>query len=848
MAGDWREHKRRIDEAVDIYAPAMSRYVNDHMVNVKGGEWYGLFLSEVVNNQKLKAGVRETYQKNLDLWEAGKRDPSQDLAVDEFQWIVSSYSEEKLPSQIDDLTPSLRAVAQKRNQARDNKRTLTPEDADDAINACIRVLRTIGDEDAARNVEQIRNVDTSEPTKDPANTRRDNSPGLTPPLPPAITPDMSSPNHSSPPRQRGRMPRQNGEQARLGEANAGALKDAEDPSVAIQAIFKTYRRSMRVYIRATLQRKHFARTGSDGWFRELVLERDGKFDKKRMAEQFEAGESPDAIMDVGNFRHIIQENRAYFHQPLGDGTCDGLFHHIEAARIEFPGHDKDDPYEREVEEVASSCVTILELCRTRKTDAAADQIRRHFQDSDKKLPNDQSLVDGGSSEKDDHEPDPLHDDDRPEQGAAARRREMDTLSDQDPDVRSELESAEREREKRPFFGVALARLWVGNAAKWRSSGGGGAFAAGGEVDEREPVRGRRWKPVAGAILAIIIVALAVLAIVTVSVVSDREGMVDLPEPAVPTPTAEPAQQEQPADDGPPAPEPNTEKDDPSTPLPGTESNGEGGSEPLPSGSGQTPSGSAGEGEPSDSGDGGQAEAGGGEQEGAGQAPPDSVGEGEPSDSGDGGQAEAGGGEQEGAGQAPPGGAGGGGTSDSGGGGETGAGGGEEPERVDCVTDENDKCPTEAGGAGDGGGNIDPESDAMDDDDGSGIQPGALQEEEPGTTIVTASDSHQAEPPGGGTIDPEDGVMDDDDGSGLQPGALQEEEPGTTIVTADDGNPIVPIVVAEDNPIAFINDDGLQPDALEEEEPGTTIVVVDDNPIIVSPAQGAADGDVMEDGG
>ena len=58
-----------------------------------------------------------------------------------------------------------------------------------------------------------------------------------------------------------------------------------------------------------------------------------------------------------------------------------------------------------------------------------------------------------------------------------------------------------------------------------------------------------------------------------------------------------------------------------------------------------------------------------------------------------------------------------------------------------------------------------------------------------------SDSHQAEPPGDGTIDPASDAMEDDDGSGLQPGALQAEEPGTTIVTAED-NPIIVIPAQE----------------------------------------------------
>ena len=1012
MADDWSEHKRRIDAAVDIYAPAMSRYVNDRMIDVEGEEWYGVFLSQVVNNQKLKAGVRETYQKNLEQWETGKRDPSQDLEAGEFQWIVSSYSE-KLPNEIGDLAPSLRAVAQKRNQARDNKRTLTPEDAEDAINACVRVLRTIEDEEAARNIEHLRNVDTSESTGDPADTRRSNHPRLTPPLPPVSAPDVSSPNHSSPPRQPGRASEQSGEQAILEEANVGALKDGADPSEAVQAIFKTYRRSMRVYIRATLQRKHFARTGSDGWFRELVLERDGKFDKKRMADQLEAGESPDAIMDVGNFRHIIQENRTYFHQPLGDGTCDSLFRRIEAARIEFPGHDKDDPYEREVEEVASACVTILELCRTRKTDAAADQIRRHFQGSDRQLQNDQSPSDGGSSEKDNLEP-ALPRDDRPEQGEEVRRREMDALSDRDLEVQGDLESAERERERRPFFGGVFARLWASEAAQSGLAGGGGAFVAGGEVDERELARGRRRLSVGRAILAVILVGLAVAIGFAVPGLMSSDGE-STSEPATADPGEQANQQEPSAQTTPPAPEPSSEKNDPPVPPDDPDP------EPIEQGEAKLPpppapvpppevpiSFSAGAGHSCRLTDDGAAVCWGRNNHGQinvldGRFTAISAGGAHTCGLRADGSAECWGwneqrqidapGEEQFASIAagwrhtcgitvskavkcwgwneyrqsadrdgqfsqvsagfyhtcavrldggvecwgrpghertqPPagsfatvsagedhtcglraddhrvkcwgGGAAGGSTSPPEGSfsaisagqfhncgilisgavqcwgsndyrqrddvpvgddftqidagarhtcamrtngevvcwGDNSEGQGNvdsavtgdhihqgsdppPPPRPPCdFTDDKGNCLTDgeegtsgSGGSGQtevgdgqngvGAGDDDPESDAMDDDDGSGLQPGALEEEEPGTTIVTTGDSHQAEPPGDGTIDPEGDAMDDDDGSGLQPGALQEEEPGTTIVIAED------------------------------------------NPIIVIPAQESADGDVMED--
>ena len=159
----WREHKRRILAAMDIYAPAMSRYVNDRMIvapdkahgKAHGKEWYGLFLDEVVNDQKVKQGIREQYQKHLAQWEAGERDPSQDLEAGEFQWIVSRNSD-AFPSQIRDLAKSLHTVSQKRNRATHNQRLLTPEDVDDAIDACGRILRAIGNEAAARDIEHLR--------------------------------------------------------------------------------------------------------------------------------------------------------------------------------------------------------------------------------------------------------------------------------------------------------------------------------------------------------------------------------------------------------------------------------------------------------------------------------------------------------------------------------------------------------------------------------------------------------------------------------------------------------------------------------------------------------------------
>ena len=118
---------------------------------------------------------------------------------------------------------------------------------------------------------------------------------------------------------------------------------------------------------------------------------------------------------------------------------------------------------------------------------------------------------------------------------------------------------------------------------------------------------------------------------------------------------------------------------------------------------------------------------------------------------------------------------------------TGAGGGEKP-GTECsgVTYGDGTCSTdgegETSGLGDGG-----QAEVGDGQNGVGAGDDDSESD--------SHDSHQAEPPGDDTIGSQSDTMEEDDGSGLQPGALQEEEPGTTIVIAED-NPIIVIPAQE----------------------------------------------------
>lgn len=772
MAEASGRHGELIDAALRIYRPAMRRYITETLNGALGDDWYEEWLDPQVDpSSQLPKKLRRRYDHNLHRARNQKVDPCWLIEEGDFPDIIQAHGT-KFPPGIRDLAAPMREIAEDSVLQPDADELRAQQQADRILENSSTVLQEV-DPDAAEQIQQMSEA---------------------------------------------------GEPGKLWEADVGSFRRSTDNNHVIYDIFVSYRDWMCVYIRTTLQREYRARTQRDDWFSELVINMWGNPDKGRMEEAFSDGKSADEIIDVLNFPYIIRYNQGYFPPELREGAYDYLFRYIHDARNKFDGHHSQKPQMEDFEDVARACATILELCRDDRTTRAAGEIRRHLRgDEDRQLverPDSAGGVvqpgsaSGGSGPSattlermsdDGLEPDLLRSGDREQQDQEARRREMNALSDRAPEARGDLESAERERERRPFFGGAFARLWASVAAQSGSAGGDGASAAGGEVEEREPVRGRRWIPVAGVIL-VILVGLAVLAILAVSAESDQEGTPDLPKPAVPTPTAEPAEQEPPADDDPPAPESGLEKDDPPTPLPGTEPNGQGGAETPPAGSEQTPPDSTVEGETSDSDDGGQAGASSEEETGAGGCTGDEC----PTESES---------QQERAEQATQRDAGAGGTSDSGGGGQTATGSGEETERVDCVTDEEDSCVTEAGGGekpgtecsgvtyGDGTCSTDGEGET------SGLGDGGQAEVGDGQNGVGAGDddsesdshdSHQAEPPGDDTIGSQSDTMEEDDGSGLQPGALEEEDPGTTIVTAED------------------------------------------NPIIVIPAQESADGDVMED--
>ena len=823
MAEASDRHGKMIDAALRIYRPAMRRYITDTLKGALGDAWYEEWLEpQLEPSSQLPKKLRRRYDHNLHRARNQKVDPCWLIEEGDFPDIIEARGA-KFPPGLRDLAALMRQIAEDSVLQPDADELRARQQADRILENSSTVLQEI-DPDAAEQIRQLSEA---------------------------------------------------GEPDKPWEADVGSFRRSTDNNHVIYDIFVSYRDWMRVYIRTTLQREYRARTQRDDWFSELVINMWGNPDKGRMEEAFSDGKSADEIIDVLNFPYIIRYNQGYFPPELREGAYDYLFRYIHGARNKFDGHHSQKPQMEDFEDVARACATILELCRDDRTTRAAGEIRRHLRgDEDRQLverPDSAGGVvqsgsaSGGSGPSattpermsdDGLEPDLLRSGDREQQDQEVRRREMNALSDRAPEARGDLESAERERERRPFFGGAFARLWASEAAQSGSAGGDDAFVAGGEVDEREPVRDHRRQLVAGVILAaVILVGLAVLAILALSAESGQEGTLDLPEPAVPTPTAELAEQEPPADDDPPAPEPNPEKDDPSTPLPGTESNSQGGAEPSSPGSEQTPPDSTDEDGPSESDDGGQAEAGGGEQTEAGgctgdecSTEPESQQE-RPADT----SSDAGGGR----------------TSDSGDSSQKAAGGGEETERVDCVTDEEDNCVTEAGGGeetegtecngvtdDDGNCSTDGEGETLSSDDDSQTEAGGGQD---GDEMETSDEDALEE------SDEDDGLEGDNDAMGwdnsdelgeedpVNEGPMSdygfevgEEERGTTHIiiptqeAANEGSSQaeVVIVIAEDNPTAFINDGGSQPDAPEEEGPGTTIIVI--------PTEEPADGDVMED--
>ena len=652
-----------------------------------------------------------------------------------------------------------------------------------------------------------------------------------------------------------------------GRLGAGQLP-LQDPESLLGRIIRLYRRTVSEYICSEFQRRY----PDEVWFMTRVIEKEKDNPKreqavKLMVKKFKEGKPPLRIFDPGHFPFLVRNHQEVF-KDLPINSVRKQMHRIAEIRNDYHGHDNEDLNNDIVEEAASKCATVLRACGKESTAGDVERLLRAGYEASRT-----GFVSSPSGIADDSPPAQgagpviedtlglalLRDDDRGGQGEEARRREMDALSYRDPEAGSDMESAGREREKRPFFGGVLARLWASEAAQSGSSGGGGAFAAGGEVAQREPVRGRRRIPripVGRALLAVILVGIAVAFGFAVSDLWPRGDQIGLETESATAPSGEQARQqessateEQSAAEG--------EGNGGGAPAPPADTDSEPGgrdtAEPSSPEAAQTPPDSTVGDETPDSGDGGQAEAGDGEQTGAGgctgdecptesesqqeragQAPSGGAGGGGTSDSRGGGQAGASGGEQSGTGgctgdecptesgpqqespgQAPSSNAGEGGTPDSGGGSQTGAGDGEGTGEADCVTNEEGECGSEAGD----------EQETQEVD----CVTNERNECEPEAGGEQDGDSDTMEEDGDGGLEDDDDTMDDGDWDNSE---LEEEEPGTTIVTADDGYPIITVV---DGDGAFDpGSDAMDDDVMshysfdaepEEVEPGMTIVNV-----------------------
>ena len=577
-------HGKMIDAALRIYRPAMRRYITDTLDD----GWYEEWLEQQTERSQWRKGVsRQYYEDKKHRVQALKLGPYWLIEVGDFADIIKAR-ESNFPPEIQKLTGAMRKIA-KGSESR------APRQVGPILENCNTVLQEVGG-DAAKQIQRL--IETGEPD----------------------TP---------------------------WEAEVGSLPDGPNPKDVIRKVIEHYLFAMQDYMGNALHTGHERRTGSFNWFQELVLP-NWPGHERRTAEKRLPDTSHKEVIDVGNIEHTIRDNPQDFPEELSDGTYKDLFVLINQARRDFTGHPARSRrgLKPRAERVAGACVTILTLCDSDQVADGIEEIRRIFsnqkepqrvEESVPEIADDSPPVQGaGPVSEDALGPALLPGDNGPEQGEEAHRREMDTLSYRDPEARSELESVERELEKQPFFGGVLARLWASEAAQSGSSGGGGAFAAGGEVAQREPVRGRRWIPVAGAILAVIFVGLAVAFGFAVSDLWPRGDQIGLETESATAPSGEQARQQESS---------ATEEQS------AAEGEGNGGGAPAPPADTDSEPGGRDATEPSS-------------PESA-QTPPDSTVEGETSESDDGGQTE--------------------------------AGGGEETEGTDCITNENDECSTEASG-------------------------------------------------------------------------------------------------------------------------------------------------------
>lgn len=114
---------------------------------------------------------------------------------------------------------------------------------------------------------------------------------------------------------------------------------------------------MRAFIRQTLQAAF-----GEGWCGEKVAPLLPPSRRHLILRALSNGESPERLVDIGDFGMVIAERSDFFPEAIRDGQTHGRFAEIRGVRNQFAQQAWTGWYRADAESILAACGSVLRQC------------------------------------------------------------------------------------------------------------------------------------------------------------------------------------------------------------------------------------------------------------------------------------------------------------------------------------------------------------------------------------------------------------------------------------------------------------------------------------------------------
>lgn len=323
--------------ALGIFRAEMRGYIRDTLQSAYGADW---FVGQVLPHVPLpqQRYLRRAYDDGTI--------PERLLDVGDFRTVLSAHAELFPAShQVGQLSDSLRIIQQVRNALAHAHFDSNSPNAEQLVGLCRDVLERCGRLDAASEIRDL------EAAYDSRVLSRDQ------------WPDTTAEDELA------RLLDQHRENLRndIGELLSELIPDTIlkgqgsrlTPDEGIANGLRIFQKAMRAYIRTELQREYGA-NWCETQVAPLFPGKGGRGD--RMLKALRRGESPERLLDVGLFKQVIAKHGELFPEAIRAGEHHNRLGEIAEFRNRTTGHDNEDVYRADTEQLLGWCIEVLLQC------------------------------------------------------------------------------------------------------------------------------------------------------------------------------------------------------------------------------------------------------------------------------------------------------------------------------------------------------------------------------------------------------------------------------------------------------------------------------------------------------